>query len=110
MEEDLQDLQLQLFLAKNNINVTIYEKYNYLGGLLVHGIPDFRLDKNIVKETVKNILDLGINVKYNQELGKNIELQELEKEYDAILLSFGANCSSKMGNKWRRIERRIWRK
>ena len=45
------------FLAKNNINVTIYEKYNYLGGLLVHGIPDFRLDKNIVKETVKNILD-----------------------------------------------------
>ncbi len=85
------------FLAKNNINVTIYEKYNYLGGLLVHGIPDFRLDKNIVKETVKNILDLGINVKYNQELGKNIELQELEKEYDAILLSFGANCSSKMG-------------
>lgn len=85
------------FLTKNNINVTIYEKYNYLGGLLVHGIPDFRLDKNIVKETVKNILDLGINVKYNQELGKNIELQELEKEYDAILLSFGANCSSKMG-------------
>lgn len=85
------------FLTKNNINVTIYEKYNYLGGLLVHGIPDFRLDKNIVKETVKNILDLEINVKYNQELGKNIELQELEKEYDAILLSFGANCSSKMG-------------
>ena len=84
------------FLAKNNINVTIYEKYNYLGGLLVHGIPDFRLNKNIVKETVKNILDLGISVKYNQELGKNIELQELEKEYDAILLSFGANCSLKM--------------
>ena len=38
-------------LKKNGIDVTIYEKYNYLGGLLVHGIPDFRLPKENVEET-----------------------------------------------------------
>ena len=85
------------FLVKQGIDVTIYEKYDYLGGLLVHGIPDFRLDKRIVKQTVDNILDLGIKVEYGKVLGKNLSLNELEQEYDAIFLAFGANCSSKMG-------------
>lgn len=87
------------FLAKEGINVTIYEKYDYLGGLLVHGIPEFRLPKEIVKNTVDKILELGIEVKYSQELGKNVNLQELENKYDAIFLSIGANVSSKMGVK-----------
>ena len=85
------------FLAKSGINVTIYEKYSYLGGLLVHGIPDFRLPKDIVEKTVQMILDLGVEVKYNMELGKNIQLQDLQQNYDAVFLSFGANISSKMG-------------
>lgn len=89
-------LTCSAFLAKDGINVTIYEKYDYLGGLLVHGIPEFRLPKEKVKQTIENILQLGIEVKYNQELGKNITIDELEKKYDAIFLSFGANVSSKM--------------
>ena len=84
------------FLAKNGNNVTIYEKYNYLGGLLIHGIPEFRLSKEIVKKSIDKILELGINVEYNQELGKNLNLKELEKKYDNIILAFGANISSKM--------------
>ena len=85
------------FLAKEGIQVTIYEKYDYLGGLLMFGIPDFRLPKEIVENTVKDILDLGIEVKYHQELGKDFILKDIESEYDAIFLSIGANCSSKMG-------------
>ena len=85
------------FLAREGIDVTIYEKYDYLGGLLIHGIPEFRLPKEIVKKTVDNILELGVKVKYNKELGRNIILEELENEYDAIFLSIGANVSSKMG-------------
>lgn len=85
------------FLAKKGYNVTIYEKYNYLGGLLVHGIPEFRLPKDIVKKAINKILELGINVRYNMELGKDIQLSELEKEYDAIFLSIGANVSTNMG-------------
>ena len=85
------------FLAKEGIDVTIYDKYDYLGGLLVFGIPEFRLSKEIVKTTVKDILDLGIEVKYNKELGKDFELKDIENQYDAIFLSIGANVSSKMG-------------
>ena len=84
------------FLAKNGNIVTIFEKYDYLGGLLIHGIPEFRLSKEIVKKSIDKILELGIEVKYNKELGKNLFLDELEKEYDNIILAFGANVSTKM--------------
>ena len=85
------------FLAREGVDVTIYEKYKYLGGLLVFGIPEFRLEKNRVEEVVKQILELGIKVEYEKELGRNLKLEELEKEYDAIFLSIGANKSTKMG-------------
>lgn len=84
------------FLKRAGYQVTIYEKHNYLGGLLRHGIPEFRLPKKILDETVNKILSLGIEVKINQELGKNLQLSELENEYDAIFIGIGANISSKM--------------
>lgn len=90
-------LTASAFLLKKGYAVILYEKYNYLGGLLVHGIPEFRLPKEIVKQTIQKIIDLGLEVKYNSELGKNLGLQQLEKEYDAIFLSFGANVTTKMG-------------
>ena len=94
--------------------VTIFEKYNSLGGILVHGIPEFRLNTKVVEESIKNILDLGVDVKYNKELGKDFKLEELKKDYDAIFLATGANRSAKMGvegenvcmvemNYWKRI-------
>lgn len=92
------------FLTKDGVNVTIYEKYDYLGGLLVHGIPEFRLPKTQVQETVNRILDLGIKVEYNKELGKNLELSELEKKYDAIFISIGANKSAQMGVEGEKLE------
>ncbi len=84
-------------LARNGYNVTVYEKYNELGGILRHGIPDFRLKKDILDMQIKKILDLGIEVVYGKSLGKDYNLEELEEKYDAILLAFGANVSSKMG-------------
>ena len=84
------------FLAKKGYKVTIYEKYDKLGGLLMHGIPEFRLPRDVIQNTINKILELGIDVKYNMELGKDFTIEELEREYDAILLSFGANISSKM--------------
>lgn len=90
-------LTCSAFLAREGVNVTIYEKYDYLGGLLIHGIPEFRLSKEDVKKTVSNILELGIEVKYNTEIGKDITLKELTKQYDVVFLSIGANVSSKMG-------------
>ncbi len=65
--------------------------------MLVHGIPEFRLPKEIVQKTVDKILRLGIEVKYNQQLGKNLFLEDLEAKYDAIFLGIGANQSANMG-------------
>lgn len=84
------------FLARYGFNVTIYEKNDKLGGILYKGIPEFRLDKEVLKKTISKILELGIQVKYNVELEKDFTLEELNKQYDAILLTFGANISSKM--------------
>lgn len=97
-------LTASAFLTKKGIQITIYEKYEYLGGLLVHGIPEFRLPKEIVKKTVDKILRLGIKVKYNQQLGRNLFLNDLEKQYDAIFLSIGANQSSQMGVEGEELE------
>lgn len=85
------------FLARMGYEVSIYEKYNYLGGIIQHGIPTFRLDREIVEKTIQKVLDLGVQVYYGKELGKNLMLEQLKKEYDAIFLGVGANVSSKMG-------------
>lgn len=85
------------FLAKNGVDVTIFEKHDYLGGILQHGIPAFRLKKDLVNEVVQKVLDLGVEAKLNAELGKDISFEELKSEYDAVFLGFGANYSCKMG-------------
>lgn len=84
------------FLAREGITVTIYEKQEKLGGILRYGIPSFRLGKEILDKTINIILELGIKVKTEQNLGENLFLSDLEKEYDAVFLGIGANKSSKM--------------
>ncbi len=84
------------FLAKQGYKVTIYEKNNKLGGILSHGIPDFRLNKTLLKKSIDKILELGIETKLNVELNKDITLKQLKREYDAIFLGVGANVSSQM--------------
>ena len=84
------------FLRRNGIKVTIYEKHNYLGGIMVHGIPEFRLPKDLVKKVTDSIINLGIDVKYNQELGKDYTLEKIKEKYDAVFIGIGANLSNKM--------------
>lgn len=87
------------FLARKGANVVIYEKYNYLGGILAHGIPEFRLEKKVLEETIKSVLNDGIyniSVEYGKELGKNLSIKDLENKFDAIFLGFGANIPTKM--------------
>lgn len=84
------------FLRKYGIAVTIFEKYNSLGGILRRGIPEFRLNKDVLDKTISQILNLGIDVKYGMELGKNLSLTDLTKEYDAVYLAIGANVPTGM--------------
>lgn len=90
-------LTASAFLLRKGYSVTLFEKYDYLGGLLMHGIPEFRLPKEIVNKTIEKIINLGLEIKYKQELGKNLSLKQLEMDYDAIFLAFGANITTKMG-------------
>ena len=84
------------FLRMSGADVTIYEKQPKLGGITRYGIPDFRLSREIIDKNIEKILNLGIKAECNKALGKDYNLEDLEKEYDAIYLSFGANVSSKM--------------
>lgn len=82
------------FLAREGAKITIYEKREQLGGLLRYGIPDFRLPKEVLDKTIESIFALPIEAKTNQELTKDITIDNLSQEYDAVFLSFGANISS----------------
>lgn len=90
-------LTCSAFLARNGYEVTIFEKKQTLGGLLRYGIPEFRLPKDILDNTINKILNLGINVELNKELGVNIFLEELTKQFDSVFISIGANIPWKMG-------------
>ena len=84
------------FLARKGANVKIFEKHDHLGGIPAHGIPDFRLPRDVLNNNIQKILNLGVEYELNTELGKDISLDELREKYDAVLLSFGANKSRKM--------------
>ena len=84
------------FLARRGVKVTIYEKHDKLGGLLTHGIPEFRLPREVVEKTIEKILDLGVETKLNQELGRDFEIEDLAKKYDAVFVAIGANIPAKM--------------
>ena len=84
-------------LAKNGISVTMFEKQEKIGGILTYGIPEFRLEKKYVDVLERILINLGVDIKYNYKFKGQADLDELKKEFDSVLLSFGANISSKMG-------------
>ena len=84
------------FLARKGVKVTIYEKHDRLGGLLRYGIPEFRLDRDVLDKQIEKILDLGIEVVCGKALGVDYSLEDLRSRYDAVFLAFGANVSRKM--------------
>ena len=88
-------LECSLELLKNGFDVDIYEKDNTPGGILIYGIPDFRLSKKHVNEIIEMLQKLGVKFELGKELGKNLHIEDLKKEYDAIFLGIGAEVPSK---------------
>jgi glutamate synthase (NADPH/NADH) small chain len=76
-------------LRKSGFKVTIYDRYDRPGGLLIYGIPNFKLEKFVVERRTKLLKDSGIKFVQNFEVGKNKSLYELKKEHDAILIATG---------------------
>ena len=69
--------------------ITIYDRYDRPGGLLIYGIPNFKLDKQIVNRRTKRLLQSGINFKLNCEIGSTISFDEIKEKHDAILIATG---------------------
>lgn len=85
-------------LAKKGYEVTVFEAFHTAGGVLVYGIPEFRLPKAIVKKEVENLQDLGVEVKTNMVIGRVLSVDELfEMGYKAIFIGSGAGLPSFMG-------------
>jgi NADPH-dependent glutamate synthase beta subunit-like oxidoreductase len=78
------------FLRLKGHDCTIFEEYPELGGMAVFGIPGYRTPREVLEGEIKRIIDLGVEVKVNTRVGKDVKVDELEKEYDAILWAIGA--------------------
>ena len=76
-------------LRKLGYKITIYDRYDRAGGLLIYGIPNFKLEKFIVERRTKLLKESGIKFEQNIEIGKNKSLQDLKKKHDAILIATG---------------------
>ena len=85
-------------LAKQGFEVTIYEALHKAGGVLIYGIPEFRLPKKIVAREIEGLKDLGVDIQTNVVIGKTITIDELFKEgYEAIFIGSGAGLPKFMG-------------
>ena len=85
-------------LAKKGYEVTIYEALHTAGGVLVYGIPEFRLPKDIVKYEIDNLKAMGVKIETNMVIGKILTIDELfEMGYEAVYIGSGAGLPKFMG-------------
>lgn len=78
-------------LAKSGYEVTIFEAFHMPGGVLVYGIPEFRLPKKIVKAEIESLKKLGVEIKTNMVIGKTLSVDDLEEMgYEAVFIGSGA--------------------
>ncbi len=77
------------YLSHVGHSVTVYEKSDRVGGLLMYGIPQMKLEKKHIDQRVKLLEDSGVTFKTNTEIGKDVTAKELEDSFDAVLLATG---------------------
>ncbi len=84
------------YLALEGYKVTIFESQELPGGMLALGIPDFRLPKDVLKYEIDRIKKLGVEIKTNTTVGKDISLAKLKEDYNAVFIAIGAHRGLKM--------------
>ena len=84
-------------MAKLGYPVTVFEAFPKAGGMLRYGIPAYRLPREILDAENQRILDLGVELKTNTVIGKDISYEDLQKEYKAIFVGIGAHQGKKLG-------------
>jgi NADH-quinone oxidoreductase subunit F len=84
------------YLALEGYKVTIFESLPVAGGMLAIGIPEFRLPKDILEYEINRIKKLGVEIKTNTTIGKDITLEKLKEDYKAVFIAIGAHKGLKM--------------
>jgi NADPH-dependent glutamate synthase beta subunit-like oxidoreductase len=84
------------YLAIEGYPVTVFEKLPLPGGMMAVGIPEYRLPRNILQAEINAILDLGVELKLNCHIGKDIQFNDLQKKFEAIFISVGCHHSLKL--------------
>lgn len=90
-------LSAAYYLQLMGHQTTVYEMLPKLGGMLRYGIPNYRLPKDRLEDDVNAILKTGVEVKHGLKIGPDITIQQLQKEYDAVLITIGASTDKKLG-------------
>ena len=90
-------LSCAYYLALMGHKVTVYEEREKLGGMLRYGIPSYRFPRHLLDEEIESILSLGIEAHTNVTVGKDIWVEELQKEYDCLYIAIGAHQDKKVG-------------
>jgi dihydropyrimidine dehydrogenase (NAD+) subunit PreT len=84
-------------LSREGVEVTIYEKESKGGGLMTYGIAAYKVTPEFCEDEVNYITSIGgISIKYNHELGRNITVEELQRNYDAVYLAFGVGLARQL--------------
>ncbi|MFH1223810.1 MAG: NAD(P)-binding protein, partial [Pseudomonadota bacterium] len=89
-------LSCAYYLRIKGYSVDVYEASEKPGGMLMWGIPEYRLPKKTLLREVEIIQSLGVNIFYNKALGKDFDLTQLKSKYDAVFVGIGAQKSTKM--------------
>jgi NADPH-dependent glutamate synthase beta subunit-like oxidoreductase len=84
-------------LARRGYDVTIFEAFPGAGGMLRYGIPPYRLPRHILDAEIKRILELGIELRLNTAVGRDLPLEQIQAEYDAVFIGIGAQKAVGLG-------------
>jgi NADPH-dependent glutamate synthase beta subunit-like oxidoreductase/Pyruvate/2-oxoacid:ferredoxin oxidoreductase delta subunit len=84
-------------LARLGYPVTVFEAFPKAGGMLRYGIPDYRLPQDILDAEINRLVDMGIELKTNTVIGKDIDYHDLQKDYKAIFVGIGAHKGYNLG-------------
>lgn len=83
-------------LARRGYSVTVFEAADKPGGMLLWGIPRYRLPADIIEKEIQNVLDLGVELKCDTRVGKDISFDDVRAEYDAVFVAIGAEKGLKL--------------
>ena len=84
-------------LARRGYKVTVFEGLPKAGGMLRYGIPVYRLPRDIIDAEVQRIVDLGVELKCDTKIGKDVSFDDIRKDFDAIYIAIGAHQGKKLG-------------